>query len=237
MIVYKEVEAEKGIHYHAAVELQEDKKTLNNLRQKVIYWLRTQLEERYPEYVAKRREGKSREPQWLSLKKCRPKGFINYISKEGECVRNSSSLKKKIQELKDISKKQLKDKDNDIYVEVTKLHDEGKIRNYHEFCQAFFYVSKNINGKPLTRRDKYITFAHSLGIINDGELFRKLGIIRYDEVFNGELEYQHPETFPENPVEKYEEGCMSYTTRKVKKKIVQCGKRVVNEIIKSSNIV
>lgn len=235
MIVYKEVEAEKGIHYHAAVELKEDKKTLNNIRQKIIYWLKTQLEERYPEYVAKRREGKSREPQWLSLKKCRPKGFINYISKEGECVRNSESLRNHIQELKDINKKQLKDKSQEIYVRLEQLHDEGTIRNYFDLCQALYYISKDMNGKPLTRRDKYITIAHSLGIIKDGELFRRLGIIRYDEDFNGE--YEHKAQLEENPIETVAEGCIKYTKRKLKKRIVQCGKRVVNEIIKSNNIV
>lgn len=233
MIVYKEVEAEKGIHYHAAVELKEDKKTLNNLRQKIIYWLKIQLEEKYPEYVAKRREGKSREPQWLSLKKCRPKGFINYISKEGECVRNSESLRNQIQELKDINKKQLKDKYNDIYVKLEELQDEGKITSYHDFIAAYYYVSREITGKPIIRRDKYVTTAHSLGIISDGELFRKLGIIRYDEVYQGEYEYKNK--LEENPLETVAESCMKYTKRKIKKKIVQCGKRVVNEIIKSSN--
>lgn len=167
--------------------------------------------------------------------KCRPERFMTYISKEGECVRYSLSVKKKIQELKDIDKKQLKDKNNEIYVKLEQLHAEGNIRCFHDLCQAFFYISKNINGKPLIRRDKYITIAHSLGIINDGEMFRRLGIIRYDEVFEGE--YEHKAIIEENPVEKLAEGCIKYTKRKIKKKIVQCGKRVVNEIIKSNDIV
>lgn len=46
MIVYREVEAEKGLHYHSAVDvgtdpIWRDKKALNNLRQRIIYWLRT----------------------------------------------------------------------------------------------------------------------------------------------------------------------------------------------------
>lgn len=231
MIVYKEIEAEKGIHYHAAVEIDKDKKELNNLRQKIIYWLRVQLEERYPDYVAKRRLGKKREPQWLSVKKCRPKAFIAYISKEGECVRNSELLRLKIQELKQLDKKQLKDKQSLIYVEMEKKYQNGQINTYYESCQALYYLSKEMLDKPYINRSRYITIAHSLGIIQDDEMFRRLGILRYDE--NPDGHYEHKE-FVEQVTDDF--ALCSYVKKKIKKRVISCGKKVCNSIIKSSNI-